>query len=367
LEAKQERLYHNISDLVRYPEEAKLEFEPGSRYRYSNFGYVLLAYIAEKVTGESYSELIRENICNPIKLTNTKQYVNTRIEHRLASGYEYKILTGYENATYLDNTFAIGSGGIISTVDDMFLFDRALYTEQLLSNEIKDKMFRSTPQGPYGYGWVISKRVYDNLNDTLFIASHNGSVNGFQCDMKRILNDSCLILVFRNERSNSSLGLPNIVDIGNNILGLLYNQKISYPKKSIARKMALIINEFGIDSAIQEYYKQKELNRIDYSWDENELNQLGLDLFWLYNKLNDALSILEINVKEFPRSYNTYDSYAYLLMQAKEYQKSIMYYEKGFEVLEKYPEINKDLRYKRYVNEAKENIIKMESELKKSN
>jgi tetratricopeptide (TPR) repeat protein len=130
--------------------------------------------------------------------------------------------------------------------------------------------------------------------------------------------------------------------------------------------MALIINEFGTDRAIQEYYKQKELNGIDYSWDENELNQLGLDLFWLYNKLSDALSLLEINVKEFPRSYNTYDSYAYLLMQAKEYQKSIRYYEKGFKVLEKYPEINNNLRYKRYVNEAKENIIKMESELKKS-
>lgn len=74
------------------------------------------------------------------------------------------------------------------------------------------------------------------------------------------------------------------------------------------------------------------------------MNKLGLDLYWNFNMVNESLKILELNIKEFPKSYNTYDSYAYVLMETGEYEKSIEAYKKGFMVFEKYPEINDSLQ-----------------------
>ncbi|MCX6262289.1 MAG: serine hydrolase, partial [Bacteroidia bacterium] len=140
-EVIQERLYHNLRDLIKYTESADLYFRPGTGFRYSNYGYNILAYIVEKVTGKRFDDVLKENILLPAGLSNTNQSDHSRIEKNLAKGYEYKLLYGYENAPWFDDSYTIGAGGLVSTAEDLYLFDQALYSDKLISGGYKSKIF----------------------------------------------------------------------------------------------------------------------------------------------------------------------------------------------------------------------------------
>lgn len=362
-EVIKERLYHNLRDLIKYAEEAELYSDPGSEFHYSNFGYNILAYIAEKVTGKPFDVLLKERIFEPIGMTNTKQYLDTQIEERLAKGYEYKLLNGYENATYFDNSHTVGCGGLISTADDLYKWHQALLTDKLISKELKAKMYEPTQQGQYGYGWGINKKVFSNSNDTLNIAEHSGSVNGFGSYIAQILNDTTLVVVLKNSRDDTYISPAYAPNIGQEIIAILYGDKILPPKKSIAKHIAVYIGRDGFDRAKDEYFKIKRNDFTNYSFEESELNKLGIELFFRFKMTDEALKVFELNMTEFPKSYNTYDSYAYILMQKKEYALAIQYYQEGLKILQMYPDENKSQQVQKDAQKALEYIKEMKEKL----
>ncbi|MCK7490937.1 MAG: beta-lactamase family protein [Comamonadaceae bacterium] len=108
-----------------------LDFEPGERLSYSNSGYVLLGAIIEKVAGRSYEEFVRENIFRPLGMDDTGYDHPDAILKNRASGYEFAD-DRLANARYIDMTIPHAAGGLTSTVDDLYKWDRALYTDKLL-------------------------------------------------------------------------------------------------------------------------------------------------------------------------------------------------------------------------------------------
>ena len=298
-------------------------------------------------------------------MKNTKQCNGTQIEKNLSKGYEYKLLGGYENASYFDPSYTVGPGGLISNVEDLCKFDKALYNRLLISNDLYNKMFTPTKHGSYGYGWDLSKKIITNTSDTITIISHSGSINGFGSFMARIESDSILVIVLKNNRSDSYISPAFAPVIGHEIISILYNEAVQIPKKSIAKQMGFMIGQYGIDKAIDEYYKTKELDYKYFNFDESELNKLGIELLFKFKMPQEALKVFEINMLEFPQSYNTYDSYAYVLRQIGDYQNSIKYYKLGLDVLKKYPlSNNKDL-VKKDAENALKSIKEMELKLKK--
>jgi CubicO group peptidase (beta-lactamase class C family) len=366
-EAVKERLYHNLRDLIKYAEDAELYFDPGSGFHYSNFGYNILACIAEKVTGKTFDVLVRERICDPLNMKDTRQYSGTKVEERLAKGYEYKLLKGFENATYFDNSYAAGSGGLISTAYDLFQLHRALFNNQLISEELKTKMFTPAKQGQYGYGWGISKKVYKNSSDTLNIIEHSGSVNGFGSYMAQIQNDTALVVVLKNFREDTYINPAYAPDIGQQIIDILHGVNIKFPRRSIAKQIALILGCDGFKKAKEEYYRIKRQKSDHYSFEESELNKLGIELYFRFNMIDEALKIFEINMNEFPKSYNTYDSYAFILMQKKDYASSINYYKKGLKILELYPGENSGEQVQKDSQKALQYIKEMEEKINRQN
>jgi CubicO group peptidase (beta-lactamase class C family) len=362
-EARVERLQHSLNDLLKYPETAKLSFKPGSKIQYSNFAYSILALITEKVTNKAYADLLKEKIFETAGMQNTRQQVNTEIVEKLAKGYEYNLLSGYENATYLDASYVTGYGGIITTAYDLFLLDKALYSNRLLSDSMKIKMHSITQQGNYGYGWFIKKRNIKDTKDTLQIADHTGSVNGFNAYMTRVLSDSTLIVVLKNERADTYETLMTAYKLGEQIISVLNNENIVVPKKSIRKEIGILIKPCGVDSAISKYKYLKSYYPDEYNFDESQLKLLGLELLLKYKMPDAAIQIFELNMFQFPKSYDVYDSYAYALMQKEKYIESINYYKKGFEVLKKYPELNNNDSVKKCVENALKNIKKMEEKL----
>ncbi|MBN8707003.1 MAG: beta-lactamase family protein [Bacteroidetes bacterium] len=363
-EKSQERLPHNLSEMVGYAEKADLYFEPGTGYHYSNLGYSILAQIAETVTQKPFHQLLEARITQPIGMKDTRHFSANFIEINMARGYEYNLLSGFENASFFDPSYPVGAGSMISTVDDLLKFDQALSGKILLGEKLTQVMFSPTKLATYGCGWEINKKKYASASDSVTIYSHSGSINGFGSFMARIERDSVFVAVLKNSRSNTYISPAFAPAIGHDILSILYGKDVLIPKNSIAKRLGFLIGTKGIDTAIADYYQLKKTKYNQFNLEKSELNKLGIELLFKYKMNEAALKVFEINMKEFPESYNTYDSYAYVLMQMGEFSKSIYYYKKGFQIAEKYPDKNNSDSVKSDIINARKSTQEMEIKLK---
>jgi CubicO group peptidase (beta-lactamase class C family) len=171
-----------------------LEFEPGSKFRYSNSNYNLLAYIIEKVSGQSYGEFLHANIFQSLDMRNTADDTGADdlILNR-ASGYIPVGATDVRNAPALNWSIKKGNGSLYSTAGDLYLWDRALYTDKILSVSQRKKMF--TDYGGFGYGWFV--RDQNGRRATII----NGRSPGFTGSLQRFVDDDACVVVLANTYS----------------------------------------------------------------------------------------------------------------------------------------------------------------------
>ena len=105
--------------------ERELEFEPGSRYGYSNSNYNLLAHLVEAVSGQSFGEFLEREIFGPAGMTATMHRGDpTVVVPGLAAGYAARGARDFQRAPYLDWTIKTGNGSLVSTAEDLFRFHR---------------------------------------------------------------------------------------------------------------------------------------------------------------------------------------------------------------------------------------------------
>lgn len=177
-----------------------LDFTPGTQYNYSNSNYVLLAYIIEKVSGETYEHYIRTHIFEPLGMKDSGyDNAETLLPNR-ASGYRPEN-GGLANASFIDMSIPAGAGGLYSTTEDLYKWDRALYTEKILKKQSLDAMF--TPGlDHYGYGWAI----FDKPRK---LVTHSGGINGFMTNISRFPDDDVCIIVLGNSESSESVNITN--------------------------------------------------------------------------------------------------------------------------------------------------------------
>jgi len=165
-------------EIISYVKDLPLEFNPNEKQEYSNSGYVLLGYIIEKLSGMSYGDFIHKNIFDKLDMKNSHYADIYKIIPNRASGYQLTQEGNYENAGYISPTFPYAAGSLMSTVDDMFLWNKAIHHNTLISQKSKQIAFTNNslingkPHN-YGYGWYI--------NELAGIATleHPGGINGF--------------------------------------------------------------------------------------------------------------------------------------------------------------------------------------------
>jgi CubicO group peptidase (beta-lactamase class C family) len=304
-EFKLEKLPHLTSELVRYVEKEKLISEPGKQFNYSNFGYSLLAYIAETVTTKSYGKLIEEYISLPFNLQDTKHHDNKNIETRLVRGYKYDLVNGVENVKYLDDSYVTGSGSIVSTVLDLYKWSMQLDTTTVLSNSLKDLLFKANMEN-YAYGWEVVRWPI-STNVTLDIQKHEGSVNGFVSEFSRVGNDKIVYILLENvwnakyptNVSHSTeytfFRKPSLHDI---IIPSLYGIKKEVPKQSALFEASKKLKKDSIE-AFTKTFDLYAKDTANFYLDAAELNGLGLELLYR-NRINEAEQIMEYAVGKFP-------------------------------------------------------------------
>lgn len=164
-------------EIIQFFKHLPLEFNPNEKYEYSNSGYLLLGYIIEQLSGMSYGEFIQKNIFDKLGMKHSYYADSYKIIPNRANGYQ--LYEGkYENAEYMSTTIPYAAGSLMSTIDDMFLWSKAIHHNLLISESSKrialsNHRLANGKATNYGYGWAI--------NEIAGVSSieHTGGINGF--------------------------------------------------------------------------------------------------------------------------------------------------------------------------------------------
>ena len=157
------------SEMIDIIAKGGSDFEPGTKTEYSNSNYVLLSFILEKVYGKPYSDVLQENICQPLGLTNT--YLGEKINPAENECRSYKPENGWQLQTQTDSSIPLGAGGLVSNPSDLLKFADALFNGKLLSAE--SLLLMETIRDGYGLG-LFQIPFYDQTG-----FGHTGGIDGF--------------------------------------------------------------------------------------------------------------------------------------------------------------------------------------------
>ncbi len=136
----------------------------------------MLGAILEQATGQAYADLLQERILDPVEMNNTGYDVSEEILPHRAAGYA-KTLQGFRNAEYIDMSVPYAAGSMYSTVEDLYLWDRALRDGELLGESLSKAMF--TPgMGDYAYGWFVANKPIGPDSAERQVTLHSGGING---------------------------------------------------------------------------------------------------------------------------------------------------------------------------------------------
>jgi len=303
----------------------ELEFTPGEKFSYSNSGYFLLGVLIEKISGKSYEKMLHEKIFTPLNMKDSGYDHHETILKNRATGYEQQA-GDFKNASYLDLSIPYAAGSLYATVEDLYLWDQALYTNTLVSKAFMDLYFGkhiTTGNSHYGYGWSIGNSSIGDSNTKIETMSHGGGINGFNTLISRAPKDKSLIVLL-----NNTGGAP-LNEMAKAIRGILYNKAYSFPKQSVATALYKEIEANGIESGITFFNTIKTSS--DYTLREREMNAIGYKLLQT-EKVDEAVSVFKLIVDAFPTSSNAYDSYAEALMTQGNNEQAIVNYQKSVEI-----------------------------------
>jgi len=207
-----------IEYLNRYAPPSR--FEPGTKYEYSNTGYILLASIAEKASGKDFIELSRKWIFKPLKMNNTdlRTLEQKAATKNFALGHIYvedrKWYVRADSFPSSDYTIWLGnrkgSGRVSSTAEDLLKWDQALYTEKLVKQSTLKEAFepmtlKDGSKTYYGFGW--NTRVDSVLGK---IVSHTGDNPGYHTIIVRYIDQKKTIIILSNNAYDFNAMVPEI-------------------------------------------------------------------------------------------------------------------------------------------------------------
>lgn len=196
------------------------DYTPGSQFKYSSSGYVILTAIIEKVSGQSYADYLAEHIFQPLGMEATRYDNADTVLPGRASGYTWDG-DAYHNAEFFDMSNAAGAGGLVSTVGDMYKWDHALYTDAVLSAAAREAYFAPSVRMEEGmssaYGW----QIMDTPEHTL--AVHGGEINGFLTFVIRDPTTQLYVIVLSNVENQAA------VDVAQGLAAIAYGEPYDMP------------------------------------------------------------------------------------------------------------------------------------------
>jgi len=187
------------AQVLKIVEAIPLAYTPGTRWSYSNLGYLTLGIVIHKVTGEFYGDFLQERIFRPLGMNTTRIISEADIVPNRSAGY--RLVKGeLKNQEWVAPTVnTTADGSLYFSIEDLAKWDAALYTDKLLKRSSLEQMWTVAKlkngqpnSGDYGFGWFIEARNGHR------IVEHEGAWQGFETDIVRELDDKLTVVVLDN-------------------------------------------------------------------------------------------------------------------------------------------------------------------------
>ncbi len=216
--------------LVAMFKNRPLSFQPGARSVYSNSGYVLLAYIIEKVSSKSYEEFLTENIFRPAGMLDTGDDRQERLLKNRASGYMPAVdESGVINAPFTDNSIKVGAGSLYTTAEDLYRWERAISSKKLMKLTIES---------------IFPARTWFGRR----VVTQDGSLPGFNAVVAKFLDDDLWIVVLSNNYSQVRGAI--VKDLAAMVLGEKYEiPSVKQPARIAAAAIDALTGSYRFDNS----------------------------------------------------------------------------------------------------------------------
>ena len=186
---------HTVQDYIHLYGDRALRFEPGSRWEYSNYGFILIGAVIEKVSGESYSDYVREHVFEPAGMTSTSSGMEDQAIPNRSVDYTKMGATHWIRITDSPTNSGSPAGAGFSTGEDLLRFADALRENKLLDAQHTKLMTTARVSNPFGrdaYGFGVQ-----TINGNQCFG-HNGSGRGINGDLEMCLNSNYAVVVLAN-------------------------------------------------------------------------------------------------------------------------------------------------------------------------
>lgn len=189
----------SVNDAIAFFKDFPPQFQPGSRFSYSNSNYFLLGSIIEKVSGISYSDFMRQQIFQPLGMRSTEIETASSL-NATAVGYTQS-RKGVTAVPYYSMSWPFAAGALRTSVDDLVIWNSAIRTGSLIKRESWDRMatdytLTSGKHSGYGYGWFI-RRLAGSI-----ALEHGGDIGGFSADTWSFPKEAIFVAVLSNSDSH---------------------------------------------------------------------------------------------------------------------------------------------------------------------
>ncbi|MET0552470.1 MAG: serine hydrolase [Vicinamibacteria bacterium] len=263
-------------DVVEAVRAQHAHFErPGTRYRYTNAGYNLLAMVVEKASGRPFDDVLQASIFAPLGMSSTRPASGPRAADAVK-----------------------GEGGLVSTLDDLLRWDQALATGKLVGAKTLEEALRPAPvaegTSTYAFGWNVAPRDGDRF------VWHTGNAGGRRAFLGRRVGERITVVILTSGDSRR-------LEIADAVIDILHQRPYTPPRLSIARRLLPVIQGKGVGGAIQEYHRLRASEPNVYDFGERELNGLGYGLLGTRD-IAGATQVFELNAQQHPGSANVFDS-----------------------------------------------------------
>jgi CubicO group peptidase (beta-lactamase class C family) len=253
------------AELVARFRDKPLDFEPGSKFFYSNSGYVLLGYLIEKISGQTYADFLQQNIFTPLGMADTGIDSNAAILPQRAQGYSPSP-NGTHHAGYISMTIPFSAGALYSTTGDLLKWEQGLFGGKILSPSSLAKM--TTPfKENYAMGLTVVTR------DGHKRIAHGGGIEGFNTALEFYPDDKLIVIVLGNLNG----GGPDQISAS------LGKVALGQPVTLISERKAITVSPALLSDYVGTYQLTPTLNNVISLRDGHLVTKLGnqaeLELF----------------------------------------------------------------------------------------
>ena len=308
------------------PGDVRIIMEPGTKYKYSGGGFTILQLVIEEVTGEKFEDHMQTKILDPLGMKNSSYSIDAKIKN--ASSLEHNV---YGEVIPFELFTAKAAAGLHTTVEDLAIFAQSSLDvssvtgnqQSILKQSTIELMTTPVPASDSRYGLGYSIRTIPNTTEVL--VGHSGANTGWRAifQVNRKTGDGFVMIT--NGGSGAEVYNQLYCDWVDWKLNVSLGERC---KKGITPLLIRTLKKEGVKATITTYKNIKKNEAENYLFYERVLNNFGYDLLQK-KRVKEAIEIFKLNVDEYPKSGNTYDSLAEAYMINGDNQLAIQYYEKS--------------------------------------